>query len=110
MFNILLYQRWGAEASSKQLCATWGHRCVASVKSGMRLASQAFVGVDSFQIDFDGLLYRGVCHNDGPIGHISKQINFSNAPTVCKKQWCTSNVDQTVRKAQPEFLHLITKS
>ena len=68
-----------------------------------------FAGVDSFQIDFDGLLYRGVCHNDGPIGHISQQINFSNAPTTCKKQWCTSNVDQTVRKAQPEFLHLITR-
>jgi organic radical activating enzyme len=67
-----------------------------------------FAGVDSFQIDFDGLLYRGVCHNDGPIGHISEKIDFSNTPTTCKKQWCTSNVDQTVRKAQPEFLHLIT--
>jgi MoaA/NifB/PqqE/SkfB family radical SAM enzyme len=67
-----------------------------------------FAGVDSLFIDFDGLLYRGVCHNDGPIGHISKQIDFSNTPTICKKQWCTSNVDQTVRKARPEFLHLIT--
>ena len=67
-----------------------------------------FAGIDSLFIDFDGLLYRGVCQNDGPIGHISEQIDFSTAPTVCKKQWCTSNVDQTVRKAQPEFLHLIT--
>ena len=68
-----------------------------------------FAGIDSLFIDFDGLLYRGVCHNDGPIGHISKRIDFSNAPTTCKKQWCVSNVDQTVRKAQPEFLHLITR-
>ena len=68
-----------------------------------------FAGIDSLFIDFDGLLYRGVCHNDGPIGRLGSEINFSNAPTVCKKQWCTSNVDQTVRKAQPEFLHLITK-
>ena len=69
-----------------------------------------FAGVDSLFIDFDGLIYRGVCHNDGPIGRIGSTIDFSNAPTVCSKQWCTSNVDQTVRKARPEFLHLITKS
>lgn len=69
-----------------------------------------FAGVDSLFIDFDGLLYRGVCHNDGPIGRIGSRIDFSTAPTVCKKQWCTSNVDQTVRKALPEFLHLITRS
>jgi MoaA/NifB/PqqE/SkfB family radical SAM enzyme len=69
-----------------------------------------FAGIDSLFIDFDGLLYRGVCHNDGPIGRLGSEIDFSNAPTTCKKQWCTSNVDQTVRKAQPKFLHLITKS
>jgi len=68
-----------------------------------------FAGVDSLFIDFDGLLYKGVCQNDGSIGHIGEQIDFSNLATTCKKQWCTSNVDQTVRKAQPNFLHLITK-
>lgn len=69
-----------------------------------------FAGIDSLFIDFDGLIYRGVCHNNGTIGRIGSEINFSDAPMVCKKQWCTSNVDQTVRKARPEFLHLITKS
>jgi len=28
-----LNQRWGAESSGRKLCATWGHRCVASVTS-----------------------------------------------------------------------------
>lgn len=68
-----------------------------------------FAGVDSLFIDFDGLLYRGVCHNDGPIGRLGSLINFSSSPMTCKQQWCNSNVDQTVRKAHPEFLHLITR-
>lgn len=68
-----------------------------------------FAGIDALFIDFDGLVYRGVCHNDGPIGRLGSEINFPDVPTVCEKQWCISSVDQTVRKAHPEFLHLITQ-
>jgi organic radical activating enzyme len=68
-----------------------------------------FVGVDSLYLDFNGLVYRGPCHNGGPIGQLGSEIKFINTPTVCERQVCTSNVDQTVRKAQPEFLHLITQ-
>jgi MoaA/NifB/PqqE/SkfB family radical SAM enzyme len=74
------------------------------------LGWSCFVGLDSLFIDFDGLLYRGVCHNDGPIGRLGEQINFAAHPTVCKKQWCISNVDQTVRKARTDHLNLITKT
>jgi organic radical activating enzyme len=68
-----------------------------------------FIGIDSLFIDFDGLIYRGVCHNDGPIGKLGGKINFLNQPTICKKQWCTSNVDQTVRKSRADSLHFITQ-
>ena len=68
-----------------------------------------FIGVDSLFIDFDGLLYRGVCHNDGPIGRIGSTIDFTTTPTICKKQWCLSNVDMTVRKAHPDYVHLVTQ-
>jgi organic radical activating enzyme len=70
-----------------------------------------FAGIDTLLIDFDGLLYRGQCLNDGPIGKLGSAIDFPNTATLCKKQWCTSNVDHTVRKvADPELLHLITRS
>lgn len=68
-----------------------------------------FAGIDSLFIDFDGLVYRSVCHNDGAIGRLGGPINFSTEPMICKKQWCNSNVDQTVRKARADSLHLITK-
>ena len=67
-----------------------------------------FAGVDSLYIDFDGQVYRGVCHNDGPLGKLGNKIEFPNTPTVCTKQWCTSNVDQTVRKAKSDSINLIT--
>ena len=67
-----------------------------------------FIGIDSLFIDFDGLIYRGVCHNEGSIGQLGGNINFVGAPTVCQKLWCTSNVDQTIRKSRKDFLHLIT--
>lgn len=69
-----------------------------------------FIGIDSLFVDFDGLVYRGPCQNGGSIGQLGSKIDFANSPTVCKKQWCISNVDQTVRKSQHEFLHLITES
>jgi len=69
-----------------------------------------FVGVDSLFLDFNGLVYRGPCLNQGPIGQLGSKIQFINEPTVCERQVCISNVDQTIRKARPEYLHLITKS
>ena len=69
-----------------------------------------FVGVDSLLIDFDGLIYRGSCQNDGPIGRLGSKINFINSPTTCKKNLCLISGDNTIRKSHPDFLHLITKS
>jgi molybdenum cofactor biosynthesis enzyme MoaA len=69
-----------------------------------------FIGIDSLYIDFNGLVYRGSCHGKGSIGKLGGTINFSNQPIICDRQVCRSNPDQTVRKAQPEFLHLITNS
>jgi len=69
-----------------------------------------FVGVDSLFIEMDGSVYRALCYNDLPIGRLGEAINFPTEPTTCKKQWCLSNVDSTVRKAHSDFLHLITKS
>ena len=69
-----------------------------------------FVGIDSLFLDFNGLVYRGPCQNQGPIGQLGSEIKFLTEPTVCQRQVCISNLDQTIRKSQPEFLHLITKS
>jgi len=68
-----------------------------------------FVGVDSLFIEMDGSVYRALCYNDPPIGRLGEKINFPTTPTSCKKQWCLSNIDTTVRKSHPDFLHLITK-
>jgi MoaA/NifB/PqqE/SkfB family radical SAM enzyme len=69
-----------------------------------------FVGVDSLFLDFNGLVYRGPCQNGGPIGQLGSKIEFLDKPVVCERRVCISNLDQTIRKARPEYLHLITKS
>jgi organic radical activating enzyme len=74
------------------------------------LGWKCFVGIDSLYLDFNGLIYRGPCLNQGPIGKLGSEIKFLTEPTVCERQVCISNVDQTIRKARPEYLHLITKS
>jgi molybdenum cofactor biosynthesis enzyme MoaA len=68
-----------------------------------------FIGIDSLYIDFDGLIYRGVCHQGGPLGQLGSKINFADSYIICEKQWCTSNADQTIRKARPQYLPLIIK-
>jgi len=70
---------------------------------------RCFVGVDSLFLDFDGLVYRGPCQNGGPIGQLGSKIAFLNQSVVCERQVCISNLDQTIRKSRPEFLHLITR-
>jgi MoaA/NifB/PqqE/SkfB family radical SAM enzyme len=69
-----------------------------------------FVGVDSLFIDFNGLVYRGPCQNGGSIGQLGSEIKLLTEHTVCERQVCISNLDQTIRKSRPEFLHLITES
>jgi organic radical activating enzyme len=72
---------------------------------------QCFVGIDCIYVDFDGNIYKGYCNADGVIGNIhrSDQIQFADQPTICNKKFCTSNPDQTTRKSQPEYMHLITQ-
>ena len=58
-----------------------------------------WAGVDCVYVDFDGSIYRGMCLNDGAVGHISDATGFVDQPTVCQRQWCTCNVDIATRKA-----------
>lgn len=69
-----------------------------------------YSGVDSVYIDWDGTIYRGMCLNDGPIGHIRNGISLSyvTEPTLCQQDQCMCNVDIAVRKCSgQEFLELI---
>ena len=58
-----------------------------------------YAGVDSIYVDFDGAIYRGMCQNNGSIGHISGDIIFDNQPTICSLHWCVCNIDIPVRKS-----------
>jgi len=67
-----------------------------------------YAGVDSIHIDFDGTIYRGLCMNQGSIGHISDSLPFRSDPMTCKVKWCTCNTDIPVRKAQQtQYINLI---
>jgi len=68
-----------------------------------------YAGVDNIFIDFDGQIYRGMCQNDGAIGHIKNLVTFVSDATVCKKQWCVCNNDITLRKATQDGLGYINK-
>jgi organic radical activating enzyme len=103
------WQNIGAWDEDLNYCETNSDLMVSNNKNQF-IGWTCFAGIDTLLIDFDGLLYRGQCLNDGPIGKLGSAIDFPNTATLCKKQWCTSNVDHTVRKvADPELLHLITK-
>jgi len=69
---------------------------------------RCWIGIDSIMIDFDGLIYKSVCRTDGTIGTVDGPITWPNEPTFCPKQLCISNVDQTVRKSQTNYMHLVT--
>ena len=66
-----------------------------------------WAGLDTLAVEFDGTIYRGMCKNDGPIGHLGSHIEFPKTTTVCKRNWCTGNPDQCTRKAHPNFVHLV---
>jgi molybdenum cofactor biosynthesis enzyme MoaA len=70
-----------------------------------------YAGVDSIYIDWDGTIYRGLCLNDGPIGHISNTtfINSPSEPTICQENRCKCNVDIAVRKTvSAKYLKLVS--
>lgn len=69
-----------------------------------------FVGIDSIAVEIDGTVYRGICGNKGEIGSIFGDIKFPKEPTICERNWCVSNPDQTTRKSLPQYLHLITNA
>lgn len=78
-------------------------------KTNTFLGWTCFAGIDHVMIDFDGRVYRAVCLNDGPIGHIEDGVGFVEMPTVCQRQWCICNSDVAIRKATDKSLHLISK-
>lgn len=64
-----------------------------------------FAGVDSFYVHSNGLVYRGMCGNDGPLGHISKTFNLlKSEPTVCQYKYCNCVADIAVRKCSDRSL------
>ena len=68
-----------------------------------------YAGVDGIYIDWDGTIYRGMCLNDGPIGHISKDNFITTTATKCNLNLCGCNVDIAIRKVlNPKYLKLIT--
>ena len=68
-----------------------------------------YAGVDGIYIDWDGTIYRGMCLNDGPIGHISKDNFITTTATKCNLNLCGCNVDIAIRKASnTTYLKLIT--
>ena len=68
-----------------------------------------FAGVDSLYIDTDGSVYIGNCYNGGSIGNIKNKTEFKKHPVKCSLNWCTCNIDMTVRKASKTiYLKLIT--
>lgn len=71
---------------------------------------RCWIGIDSIMIDFDGMIYKSVCRTDGAIGTVDGPIAWPTTPTVCPKQWCISNVDQTVRKSLPNYMHLVSNT
>jgi MoaA/NifB/PqqE/SkfB family radical SAM enzyme len=57
-----------------------------------------YAGVDSVYIDWDGTVFRGMCLNDGPIGHINTDF-ITTTPTKCQLNHCVCSIDIAVRKA-----------
>jgi organic radical activating enzyme len=67
-----------------------------------------YAGVDSMFVDFDGYIYRGVCREEGRIGHIRDWAGFLTQPVTCSRNNCGCNQDIAVRKSRDaESLKLI---
>jgi organic radical activating enzyme len=67
-----------------------------------------YAGVDSMFVDFDGYIYRGVCREEGRIGHIRDWAGFLTQPVTCSRNNCGCNQDIAVRKSRDaESLRLI---
>jgi MoaA/NifB/PqqE/SkfB family radical SAM enzyme len=65
-----------------------------------------YAGVDQLYIEFNGNIYRGLCLNDGPIGHIdSDSVDVNSDPTICLQNYCGCNLDIATRKAQDQNSH-----
>ena len=68
-----------------------------------------YAGVDSVYLDWDGTIFRGMCFNDGPIGHIKNNTFINTSATKCHLNLCQCNIDIAVRKsADVTYLKLIT--
>ena len=70
-----------------------------------------YAGVDSIYIDWDGTVYRGLCLNDGAMGHISNAdfVQRTTQPTQCGMTRCSCNIDIAARKAvDSDHMALIT--
>jgi len=87
---------------------TNGDRMVVNDRNQFRGWS-CFAGIDSLYIDFDGQVYRGNCQNAGALGRMGGDIDFPDGPTTCERQVCISVIDHTIRKAHPDYVHLVTK-
>jgi len=68
-----------------------------------------YAGVDSIYVDWNGTIYRGLCLNDGPIGHINDDDDLSTVEsTICQQELCGCNTDIAVRKSRnADYLKLI---
>ena len=69
---------------------------------------KCWVGIDSLNINDDGMVYKSVCRADGPLGNIEGEIKWPTVPVICNKQWCSSNSDQTIRKSKPNATNLVS--
>lgn len=70
---------------------------------------RCWAGVDSIYIDYDGRIYRGMCMNAGPIGHITNGAGWAEQPTVCEKNWCLCNFDIASRKCNDQGRHHVDR-
>jgi len=61
---------------------------------------QCYIGVDSFYIQHNGIIFRGSCMQGGPIGKIGEKIDFPTQPIICPVVRCSCNADMVVRKVK----------
>jgi molybdenum cofactor biosynthesis enzyme MoaA len=69
-----------------------------------------WIGVDGIKIDFDGNIYKANCQTGGKIGNIAEDFTFSTDPVTCQLQWCISNSDHIIRKCDPAYKNLVTRT